>query len=197
MHRTRLVPLALLLLAGTACSTDGRPAPAPAAAATVDSIRPIAEELAHFRAGVGARREVRALRGGARSRDELVARFSRALAAHDTAALAGLQLDAGEFAWLYYPYTVYTHAPYRQAPGVVWLLTTQNSEKGLRRLLERYGGRDPGHDYECGTREPQDLNVLHGACVVRLAGDSARRRLFGTIMERDGRFKLVSYANEL
>ena len=144
------------------------------------------------------RRPVRALRGGATSRDELVARFGQALAAHDTAALSALLLDAQEFAWLYYPYTVYTHPPYRQAPGMVWLLTAQNSEKGLRRVLERFGGRDPAlAGYACRTTEPQDLNVLHGDCAVRLAGDTTGRRLFGTIIERDGRFKFVSYANGL
>lgn len=198
VNRIRLPLLALLLLASSGCSPDRRTAAAAAEAAiTVDSIRPIEVELARFRESVGGR-EVRALRGGAPSRDELVARFSQGLAAHDTAALSALLLDAQEFAWLYYPYTVYTHPPYQQAPGMVWLLTVQNSEKGLRRALERFGGREPdGTRYSCATTEPQDLNVLHGDCAVRLAGDTTDRRLFGTIIERAGHFKFVSYANGL
>lgn len=49
----------------------------------------------------------------------------------------------------------------------------------------------------CGTVEPQDLNVLHGDCGVRFDGDTLPRSLFGTVIERRGRFKFVSYANGL
>jgi len=165
--------------------------------AVVDSVRPIAEELARFRAGLG-RPAPRELAGGARSRDGLVQAFMQALEQQDTARLAAMAMDAAEFAWFYYPYTIYTHPPYTQAPGMVWMLTTQNGQKGLARLLRRYGGRPlDNRGYRCGRVEPQDLNRLHLECGVLIGPDQAPARLFGTIIERNGRFKFVSYANGL
>lgn len=168
-----------------------------ASPSVVDSVRPIEEELARFRHEVGGG-EVRELDSDVRSRDELIAAFTRALEQRDPAALQRLLLTPAEFAWLYYPHTVYTHPPYRQAPGMVWLLTSQNTHKGMSRLLERYGGRRlEGTGYRCGRTEPQDLNVLHLDCGVLLPGDTTPRALFGSVIERNGRFKFVSYANGL
>ena len=41
---------------------------------------------------------------------------------------------------------------------------------------------------------------MHGPCVVRLVGwsaDTASACLFSRVLERDGRFKFLSYANKL
>jgi hypothetical protein len=163
--------------------------------AVVDSARPVEEELRRFRAalGVAAPRE---LAGAPRSRAALVRSFVRALERKDTATLASLVIDAAEFAWFYYPFTVYTHPPYTQPPGMVWLVTEQNSRKGLGRLVRSLGGRPLDlRGYRCGRSEPQDVNLLHLECGVLLGRDPAPVRLFGTILERQGRFKFVSYAN--
>lgn len=195
LMRTGLAVLLAWCMAG--CAEPQRPVMTTAHQTMVDSVRPIEVELARFRRENGAG-EVRELDSPARSRDALVQAFVRALEQNDTAALRRLLLTPAEFAWLYYPYTVYTHAPYRQAPGMVWLLTSQNTRKGVGRLLERFGGAPldvRGHT--CARSEPQDLNVLHLECGVQLAGDARPRALFGTIIERSGRYKFVSYANDL
>jgi hypothetical protein len=196
--RARITACIVLLGLIAGCSPDAA-TPAPIAdrgtAMVADSARSIEAELASFRQGL--RRPPR-LEGGARSREALAKAFVRALAQRDTVALRELHLTRAEFAHFYYPYTIYTHPPYQQAPGLVWLLTTQNSQKGITRALRRFGGRRLEYrDHACADREPQDLNTLHRGCVLRLAGDPQSRSLFGTILERDGRFKFVSYANGL
>jgi hypothetical protein len=109
-----------------------------------------------------------------------------------------MAMNAAEFAYFYYPYTVYTHPPYTQPPGLVWLLTEQNGRKGLVRLLRRFqDGRMDFRGYHCGRVEPQDLNLLHSGCGLLIGGDTVPARLFGTIIERSGRFKFVSYSNGL
>jgi hypothetical protein len=196
---------ALAALLAAACAVEPSPeraagtpleAALPATMAVVDSALPVEAELRRFRVAAGA--EARELRGGGESRDALVGAFLQALHRQDTAALRRMLLTPAEFASLYYPYTIYTHPPYTQSPGMVWMRTAQNSQKGLSRLLQRYGGRrlDAG-DYRCAAPEPQDLNVLHADCGVVFPGDPLPRSLFGTIIERNGRFKFVSYANGL
>jgi hypothetical protein len=161
----------------------------------VDSARSMEEELTRFRASLG-RRGPRQLERAAHSRDALVRSFVRALEREDTTALASLVIDAAEFAWFYYPFTVYTHPPYSQPPGMLWLVTEQNSRKGLGRLLRTLGGRPLDiQGYRCARSEPQDVNLLHLDCGVLFGSDTVPVRLFGTILERDGRFKFVSYAN--
>lgn len=163
--------------------------------AVVDSARPMEEDLQRFRASLGGEAP-RELEGAPRSRDALVRAFVRALEREDTAALAGLVIDAAEFAWFYYPFTVYTHPPYSQPPGMVWLVTEQNSRKGLGRLLRSLGGRPLDFQgYRCARSEPQDVNLLHLDCGLLSGRDTTPVRLFGTILERHGRFKFVSYAN--
>jgi hypothetical protein len=165
----------------------------------VDSILPVEEEIRRFRMAVGGT-EQRALTGGAASRDALVARFAAAVAARDTAALQAMAVNAREFIDLVYPSSPYTAPPYRQAPGFVWTQIQLPSGSGLRRLLERVGGSPLRIDaLRCpATPERQGANRLHTECVVRFAIGAAtprEGRLFGTILERDGRFKFVSYAN--
>jgi hypothetical protein len=196
--RAGLLLLALLL---TGCAGEA-PGVEPDALAmvgaprlVVDSARPAEVELARFRESLVRPRR---LEGGTRSLEALVHDFARAVATRDTARLRELHITAAEFAWFYYPYTVYTHPPYEQAPGLVWLLTTRNSQKGSNRLLRRFPGRDLRVlAIRCAEVVPQDINTLHGACTVELEGAAAPQLLFGTIIEREGRFKFVSYANGL
>lgn len=165
----------------------------------VDSILPIAEEMRRFRAAVGGD-PATALRGGSNSRDDLVARFAEALASGDSAALRRLAVSPREFIDLVYPESPYTRAPYRQAPGLLWRQIQPPSGNGLRRLLERHGGRPLRVEaLRCpSSREVQGSNRLHVGCTVRFVSgtDAAREgELFGTIIERHGQFKFVSFAN--
>lgn len=165
----------------------------------VDSILPIDEEVRRFRAAVGGSAAT-ALSGGAPSRDDLIARLAAAVSARDSAALRSLALSPREFIDLVYPSSPYTKPPYRQAPGLLWSQIQLPSGTGFVRLLERLGGKPLRVEaLSCpGKPERQGDNLLHANCTVRFAsGDAPLRegRLFGTILERRGRFKFVSFAN--
>ena len=205
----RLIPVMLAAMIGAACERGGAAQAAQhettGAAAEerppvhVDSIFPIEEELRRFREGMA---EPDGLgHGSAHSRDALMRAFLAALTTRDTAALARMTLDRAEFAYLYYPHTVYTRPPYELSPALVWFQVQQNSEKGLVRVLRRLGGSPLDLlDYRCDAQpEVQERNRIWSGCELRLNAGSATssRRLFGPIVERDGRFKFVSYANGL
>lgn len=165
----------------------------------VDSVFPIDEELRRFRAEL---QPVDSLTGGADSRDELVRRFGAAVAAGDAAALRALAITVEEFAWLYYPHTRYTRPPYELGPAIVWFQLENYGGRGLSRLLNRYGRRPfSGTGHACSA-EPivEERNTIWADCVIRYTdpnGHNAEASLFGAILERDGRFKFVSYANRL
>ncbi|HEY0672240.1 MAG TPA: hypothetical protein VGD27_08245 [Longimicrobiales bacterium] len=167
-------------------------------AGVVDSIFPVAEEMRRFKA---ARHDVRArnLAHGASSRDQLVHRFITALERADTAALRGLIIDASEFIDLYYPSSIFARPPYHQDPELRWFLIQENSNKGLTRLLRRFAGQPTGfRGYHCAP-EPtiEGKNKVWDRCRVEWGASSAPVRAFSTIIERDGRFKILSYANDL
>lgn len=139
---------------------------------------------------------------GARSIEELVARFAASLERADTNAFRDMALTRAEFAYLYYPESPYTERPYRQDPALLWFLIQEGSNKGLTRLFNRYAGSSLGYvGHACaGERERHGATTLWTACVVRRViapGDTIGDRLFGTIVERDGRFRFLSYANKL
>jgi len=165
----------------------------------VDSILPIEEELRRFRAAIPGEPPT-ALSGGAPSRDALVDRFLTALEAADTAAFRDMLLTRAEFAWLYYPHTRFTAPPYELAPGLLWFQMENGTSRGFGRLLDRMGGR-PAH--AVGHACPSDARVerpnrVWEECVVRLRPPGAEPRdlrLFGSILERGGVFKFVSYSN--
>jgi hypothetical protein len=162
----------------------------------VDSILPIEEQLRRFRLDLP---RVSSLAGGLPSREALVLAFVRAVEQRDTTALVRLAVSAAEFAWLVYPSSDYTKPPLQQAPQIVWFLASSESDQGLRRLLARHGGAPLGfHFHRCAdTPAVQGRNRLWSGCVVVL-GDSAAPpiRLFGTLLERDGRWKVLSFANQ-
>lgn len=166
----------------------------------VDSVLPTAEALRRFRVGLPP--APTSLRNAARSRDALVQHFAAAITRGDTAELRAIALDRAEFAYLIYPESPYVRPPYAQAPGVVWMMLQQGSASGLRRLLrdrtERGGWRLLAHRCDAGATI-EGANRLWRNCRVQLArasGDTAWARLFGVIVERDGRFKFASYAND-
>lgn len=164
----------------------------------VDSILPVEEALRRFRQGV---RELTALEHGAASRDALVGSFVEALQARDTIALRNLSLSRAEFAWLYYPTSVFSREPYYQMPQLSWSLHLIDSEKGISRALERLGGDELDLlGYNCPDAGRTDGAVTFwDRCRIRLRQDGVERelRLFGSIAESGGRFKFYSYANDL
>lgn len=187
----------------SACGGDAPAAdaaePSPPAAASVpsgpvDSSMTPEEALRRFREGLPA---PSALSGGAPSREALVRRFVEAVEAHDTATLRSVVVNRAEFAYLYYP----TSPEASMRPDLAWFLGQQNSEKGIVRLLRRAGGtgmRYVRHSCEPTPRQKGENRVWDRCLVTFTQGaDTTTIRMFGSVIERGGEFKLVSYANDL
>jgi hypothetical protein len=171
--------------------------PTPSRPEVVDSSLPLDEALRRFRLGLPV---VTTLSGGAPSREALVRRFVRAVEQRDTVAVRAMVLSRSEFADLYYPHSPFTREPHRQMAGLVWLFTQVNSSKGITRVFDRFGGGAVSYrGHRCNVRpQCQGPNRLWDDCVVRIGEGPAPSevRLFGSIVERDGQLKFVSYAND-
>lgn len=135
------------------------------------------------------------------SLDAIVARLNRAVEQSDTATLRAIVMSRAEFAYLYYPTSVFTRPPMKQEPGLVWFLHLQHSEKGVTRLVNRYGGRSLRWTNSCAAPKVEGDNRLWFDCVQRVVENGGRDttviRLFGGVYERNGRFKIFSYSNDL
>lgn len=156
-------------------------------------------ELREFRAALGG--PPARLTGGASTAAELVRRFAAALERRDTAALRGLALARSEFAYLYYDTHPMSKPPYDLSPGLMWFQLQGNSSRGLRQLLAKRAGEPlgiVGHRCDAPVRYGP-RNRFHGGCVVerRTSAGVVQESLFGSILERDGVFKIVSYSNDL
>jgi hypothetical protein len=201
----KILNVALCLVALSACDRASAGSGDPVtgevpSAGIVDSTFSPEEQLRRFRVGIDGAPE--GLSGGTDSRETLVRRFADALETHDTTAFREIVLSRAEFAYLYYPDSRHTRPPLRQDPGLVWMLLQQNSEKGIVRALRRYGGEPLGYrSYRCDPEpEREGENTVWTGCVITATfggSDTTSFQLFGSIVERDGHFKFVSYANML
>jgi hypothetical protein len=170
----------------------------PPADLPVDSFVPPEEALRRFRAGVPP---VTRLQGGAPSRDSVVRLFARAVETRDTAIVNRLIVSRAEFAYLFYPTSPLREAPYELDPQMMWFQLRTQSEKGISRLFDRFGGRPIGYT---GHRCPdaplvQGENRVWEGCVVQRSDSSGRltQRMFGSIVARDGVYKFLGYGNDL
>lgn len=208
MKQTRSIRFGLVatLVAVSACGpqaeAEGAASPASevAAAVFVDSVFPIEEEIRRFRATLDEAPE--RLSDAAASRDELVRVYVEALEAGDTERLRRLRLTRAEFAYLYYPRTRYTVPPYELSPALVWFQMENYGGKGFNRMLGRYGGQPLGYTgYRCDqAADVEGENRIWQRCVIERATPDGRTEslpILGPILERDGRFKFISYANGL
>ena len=165
----------------------------------VDSMLPIAEQLERFRATISERPDT--LRHASKSIASLVTRWTLAVASSDTVALNAMLLDRAEFAWLYYPGSKMSLPPYEAAPQLLWGQMLSTSEAGVQSVLKVLASSS----YKvAGVNCPnppvvEGANRLHEGCNIKVerAGASSEGAYFGTIIERDGRFKFVSYASRL
>ena len=163
----------------------------------VDSILPMAEELRRFRAALP---QVTRLEGGSGSRDALLQRFAHAVSARDTAEMRRMALTRAEFAWLVFESSPYAVEPRRTKPELIWTQMQLASNTGATRLFERYGGRPfTAGGLICPDQaEIQGDNRIWTGCVVRRTGSDGAAvddRIFGSIIERAGEFKFMTYAN--
>ena len=135
------------------------------------------------------------------SKDAVVRQLIALVERRDTVALARLHLSRSEWAWLVYPESRYTHAPYRQAADIGWMLIVERSNSALARVLDRRGGRRMQLvAWTCDAApEPEGRTLYWGHCTVSYRnpdGVLVTERLFSSIVERDGRFKIGSYSNQ-
>lgn len=200
LRRLFCAGLALGLPLSACDRQEAREVPDSSAAASrpLDSVAPIEESLRRFRSDL---RAVERLEGGASSRDALVRAFVDAVEKNDTATVGWLHISRAEYAYLYFPSSIYMNKPYQQAPQLAWFLAAQNSEKGISRVLRRLGGHDLGFErYDCADEAREGSNTFWRSCTVVYkdpqTGARVTRRLFGSIIARDGRFKFLSYAND-
>jgi hypothetical protein len=190
--------LAAVLAACQASVADDHPASA-STATHVDRIVPRDTALAQFRAGLAP---VSELGGGRASKEALLDASVRALEGRDTLELARLAITRAEFAWLYYPTTPQAMPPYDVEPALLWFLQRSRSDRAVRRALEAYGGEHRqvlGWDCAPSARQEGE-NRVWGPCAVRWklpGGDTVSVRLVGQLIERNGRFKILSYSNTL
>jgi hypothetical protein len=206
----RLIFIAGLAAACTRTEPDAGETPAATAAVDtarpwrqpgdkIDSILPMPEYLRRFREGLT---EPATFSGGEASRDALALRFLSAVSARDSASLGSLVISRAEFAWLVFPHHIYASPPYELDPAIFWMQLTAGSAKGAHRILDRLGGK--ALTFQALDCRRDTLQVKRGpirvwsSCGVRYReGDRVlTRRLFGSIVELDGRVKLMSFAND-
>lgn len=166
----------------------------------IDSAVPIPEAIRRFQAATPGERPS-AFTAGAPSLDSLFDRYVRALDAEDTDAFGRLVMSRAEFAWLHYPESEYPDPPHELSPEFVWLFMDQNGSRGLDRALGRTrarGSRMQG--VACAGPRAQGASQIWGPCTVTVRRDDGRTaelELVKSVIERDGRFKFVSFANGL
>lgn len=171
-----------------------------AAGGVVDSVLPMPEQLNRFRSTITDQPDT--LRHASASVDDLVKRLSAAIAANDTAQLNAMLLDRAEFAWLYYPGSKMSLPPYEAPPQLLWGQLMATSEEGAQSLLKKFGSK-PFNVTGINCPKPpvaEGKNLLHEGCLLKVTSAGAvpgEAAYFGTIIERDKRFKFVSYASRL
>jgi len=167
----------------------------------IDSLLAPEEEARRFRAAFRGD-SATSFVGGEGSRDVLVRRFVRALAAADTNDLRKMVVKGREFVDIYYPGSPYANGPYRQPVGFAWRLIQDPSGVGFRKLLGRVAARPLTFVWQrCEPKVLHEGKVdRYTGCLVRIVderGDSATKRLFGSIVSYEGRFKFLSYTNDI
>jgi hypothetical protein len=170
-----------------------------AAGGVVDSILPIDEQLRRFRVELTDRPDT--LRHASASIDALAKRWGRAVTSRDTTALNEMTIDRAEFAWIYYPGSKLSKPPYEAPPQLLWGQILANSDDGARQLFSRFGGkRFTVESVNCpAPGDTTGTSLVHSECRVKVktANGMVEDRLFGSIVEHQGRFKFLGYANGL
>lgn len=139
-----------------------------------------------------------ALEGSRGSADELARAVLDALQQRDLEALRGLALSEQEFREHVWP-ELPAARPERNLPfSYVWGDLFQKSESMLLRTIEAHGGRH----YELvrigfrGETTPYASYLVHrdGELTIKdEEGVERQLRVFGSVLEKDGRFKVFSY----
>lgn len=170
-----------------------------AAGGVVDSMLPVAEALRRFRDSLP---KVDTLRHASDTRAALVARLADAITRRDTADLNAMVLNRAEYAWIFYEESPLSRPPYEAPPGLLWGQILTTSDEGIRQLMTRLGGKPlEVSGLACpNAPEREGRNTLYKRCTVRFTARGEpplEGNLFGSIIERDGRFKFVGLGNRI
>lgn len=121
-----------------------------------------------------------------------------ALEKKDTAALIGMMITEKEFKellWWEFP----ASRPETNIPiEFAWDNHARNSSKGLRMALRDFGGKKlfyVSHRFEEGEDKYQSF-IIHPKTRVTVAdttGKEIEMKVFGSVVEMNGRYKLLSY----
>ena len=195
----RRVILVALLAGTTASGACSRSDASMGSAGMVDTLHSSEESLRRFRAGLSP---VESLIPAFDSKESVARAFVVAIAVNDLPAIRRTLMSSAEFAWLYYPDNPISRPPYELPAGIAWFELEGNSLAGVRRARATFGGRAVVYrGLDCaGVPVVQGANRLWNRCTVLLEHKNKSDtvvRLFGTILERHGRFKLVTAANDL
>jgi hypothetical protein len=138
------------------------------------------------------------LGGAAGSLDELLRTVERGLAGSDTSRLDALMIDEREYREILFPAFPASHPPVNADFETVWILQYPDSYRGLRRLLERYGGREIRVTAIRFDEPDQDFVnfVLHETSRVDVTVDGEPRsnvRLFGSVVRVGDQWKVLTY----
>ena len=110
-------------------------------------------------------------------------------------------VNLAEYAWLYFPTTKVAKPPYEVPPAFAWFQVQEKNRRGSARALRELGGhRVALKSYRCDA-EPtvEEQNRIWSGCAVTISRDGAvpvELKLFGAILERAGRFEVLSYQND-
>lgn len=138
------------------------------------------------------------LDGAAGSLDDLIWTVERGLAESDTPRLQDLMINEREYRDILFPAFPASHPPINAGFETVWILQYPDSFRGLRRLLERYGGRDV-HVLAVRFDHPdQDFVnfILHETSRVDITVDGETLqdvRLFGSVIRIGDQWKVLTY----
>ncbi|CAN5882504.1 hypothetical protein BH20GEM1_BH20GEM1_19820 [soil metagenome] len=142
--------------------------------------------------------EALSLEGGAASLHDLLRTVERGLAESDTARLFDLMINEREYRDILFPAFPASHPPINAGFETVWILQYPDSFRGLKRLLERYGGKDVRVlDVRFDHPDQDFVNfVLHqtSRLDVTVDGEAVRTvRLFGSVIQVGDQWKVLTY----
>jgi hypothetical protein len=135
------------------------------------------------------------------SAEEAAEAFLDALAADDVERMRSAALSEQEFADVVWP-ELPSSRPNRNLPrDYAWRDLNQKSSNSLRRVSHRHGGkryRLERVEFLDGTTEYLTFAVHREARLILTGeqGERLRLRLFGSMIERGGRWKLFSFVND-
>lgn len=140
----------------------------------------------------------RILANGSGSLDEMARRFLDALARADEGELKSMSVDRAEFERVFWPDLPASAPDSGLSLDFVWNQYKWKAARGLERLLEDHGGRQYEYVSVGFTGESRSYphHVIHSGSFVEVLdpdGATRRLRLFGSVVEQAGRYKIYGY----